>query len=150
MFGPDDAFLTVILKLLHRLPAYPLFGNGATRLQPAHVEDVAEAIAQTVQRSERDAITLECGGPQVYTYRELLGCVACAAGLKPILIPVPLAAWHVLAMAAEILPNPPITRNQVELMRVDTVASPDLSGFPKLGILPRQLEETVRLILQRP
>ena len=149
MFGPDDAFLTVILKLLHRLPAYPLFGNGATRLQPAHVEDVAEAIAQTVQRSERDAITLELGGPQVYTYRELLGCVACEAGLKPILIPVPLAAWHVLAMAAEILPNPPITRNQVELMRVDTVASPDLSGFPKLGILPRQLEETVRLILQR-
>jgi hypothetical protein len=52
-------------------------------------------------------------------------------------------------MVAEILPNPPITRNQVELMRVDTVASPDLSGFPKLGILPRQLEETVRLILQR-
>ena len=74
-FGQDDAFLTVILKLLHRLPAYPLFGNGATRLQPAHVEDVAEAIAQTVQRSERNATTLDVKGSSVH-YRELLGCVA--------------------------------------------------------------------------
>ena len=41
MFGPDDAFLTVILKLLQRLPAYPMFGNGMTKLQPAHVDDVA-------------------------------------------------------------------------------------------------------------
>ena len=46
MFGPDDAFLTVILKLLQRLPAYPIFGSGMTKLQPAHVDDVAEAIAR--------------------------------------------------------------------------------------------------------
>jgi uncharacterized protein YbjT (DUF2867 family) len=45
MFGPDDAFLTTILELLRRLPIYPLFGHGLTRLQPAYVEDVAEAIA---------------------------------------------------------------------------------------------------------
>src|SRR5690349_23793592 len=50
MFGPDDAFLTVILKLLQRLPAYPIFGNGTTKLQPAHVDDVAEAVARIVQR----------------------------------------------------------------------------------------------------
>ena len=41
MFGPDDAFLTTILKLLQRLPIYPVFGSGLTRLQPAYVEDVA-------------------------------------------------------------------------------------------------------------
>jgi uncharacterized protein YbjT (DUF2867 family) len=45
MFGPDDAFLTTILKLLRELPVYPTFGRGVTRLQPAYVEDVAEAIA---------------------------------------------------------------------------------------------------------
>ena len=54
MFGPDDAFLTTILKLLRRLPIYPMFGRGLTRLQPAYVEDVAEAIVR-IMRATRDA-----------------------------------------------------------------------------------------------
>ena len=54
MFGPDDAFLTTILKLLRRLPIYPMFGRGLTRLQPAYVEDVAEAIAR-IMRASRGA-----------------------------------------------------------------------------------------------
>jgi NADH dehydrogenase len=149
LFGPDDAFLTVILKLLQRLPAYPIFGRGTTRLQPAHVEDVAEAIALVLQRTERDAITLECGGPRVYTYEELIRSVAREAGRKPILFPVPLAVWYALARTAKILPNPPITRSQVELMQVDTVASPQLPGLGELGIVPQMLEETVRLILRK-
>ena len=57
MFGPDDAFLSIILKLLRRLPIYPMFGRGLTRLQPAYVEDVAEAIARVLQGTESRAIT---------------------------------------------------------------------------------------------
>ena len=68
MFGPDDAFLSIILKLLRRLPIYPMFGRGLTRLQPAYVEDVAEAIARVLQGTESRAITYECGGPRVYSY----------------------------------------------------------------------------------
>ena len=48
MFGPDDAFLTTVLKFLRQLPVYPMFGRGLTRLQPAYVEDVAEAIGRTM------------------------------------------------------------------------------------------------------
>jgi hypothetical protein len=55
-FGPDDAFLATILKLLRRLPIYPMFGRGQTRLQPAFVEDVAEAIARTMQIDGRATI----------------------------------------------------------------------------------------------
>ena len=58
MFGPDDAFLTTILKLLRRLPIHPMFGRGLTRLQPAYVDDVAEAIATVLQGTERHAITM--------------------------------------------------------------------------------------------
>src|ERR1700704_3142579 len=76
MFGTDDVFLTTILKLLGRLPIYPMFGRGLTRLQPAYVEDVAEAIARALQRTEMHAITFECGGPRVYSYEELLRAVA--------------------------------------------------------------------------
>ena len=98
MFGPDDAFLTTIFNLLRWLPIYPMFGRGLTKLQPAYVEDVAEAIATALQRTDTQAITFECGGPRFYTYEELLRTVARGAGLKPRLIPVPFAAWHALGL----------------------------------------------------
>jgi uncharacterized protein YbjT (DUF2867 family) len=147
MFGPDDAFLTTILKLLGRLPIYPMFGRGLTRLQPAYVEDVAEAIVRALQRTEMREITFECGGPRVYTYGELLRTIAYEAKLKPMLFPIPFAAWHALARLAEMLPNPPITRNQVELMQLDNVSSPEVPGFGELGISPHSIEEILREIL---
>ena len=147
MFGPDDSFLTTIITLLERLPIYPMFGRGLTRLQPAYVEDVAEAITRALQRTEKHPITFECGGPRVYSYEELLKAVAHEAGLKPKLIPIPFAAWHVLAWFAEMLPNPPITRNQVELMQIDNVASPEMPGFGELGISPLSIEDILSEIL---
>jgi uncharacterized protein YbjT (DUF2867 family) len=147
MFGPDDSFITTIITLLERLPIYPMFGRGLTRLQPAHVEDVAEAIARALQRTEKHPITFECGGPRVYSYEELIKTVAHQASLKPTLIPVPFAAWHVGAWFAEMLPRPPITRNQVELMKIDNVASPEVPGFAQLGISPLSIEEILEEIL---
>jgi len=144
MFGPDDAFITTLLKLLSQLPIYPMFGRGLTKLQPAYVDDVAEAIVRTLKQTDG---TFELGGPRVYSYEELVKVVAFAAGLKPRLIPVPFAAWHVLAWSAKILPRPPITQNQVELMQSDTVASSELPGFKKLRITPVAVEEILQEIL---
>ncbi|WP_192247154.1 complex I NDUFA9 subunit family protein [Mesorhizobium silamurunense] len=150
MFGPDDAFLTIILKLLRRLPIYPMFGRGLTRLQPAYVGDVAEATARALQGTQTHAITYECGGPRVYSYEEFLRAVAHQAGLRPILVPVPFAAWHALAWAAEMLASPPVTRNQVELMQVDNVSSPQMPGFEELGISPHPVEEILQEMLRDP
>jgi uncharacterized protein YbjT (DUF2867 family) len=146
MVGPDDSFLTTILKLL-RFPIYPMFGRGLTRLQPAYVEDVAEAIARALQGARIHALTFECGGPRVYSYEELLRVVAQKARLKPLLIPVPFAAWHALAGFAEMFPSPPVTRNQVELMQADNVTSPGMPGFGELEISPRSVEEILQEIL---
>ncbi len=147
MFGPNDAFLAPILALLRKLPVFPMFGRGLTRLQPAHVGDVAEAIAKALEQPEMRAITFECGGPRIYSYEELLRAIAREAGLEARLVPMPFAAWRALALMAEMLPNPPVTRNQVELMQVDNVASPDMPGFAELGISPRPVETTLREIL---
>jgi NADH dehydrogenase len=144
MFGPDDAFLTTLLRLLSQLPIYPMFGRGLTKLQPAYVEDVAEAIVRTLKQTDG---TFEFGGPRVYSYEELIKVVACAASLKPRLIPIPYVAWRILAWFAKILPRPPITQNQVELMQIDTVASSELSGFKTLGITPVAVEEVLQEIL---
>ena len=88
----------VNLKLLDQLPIYPMFGRGRTRLQPVYVEDVAEAIARALPPTGTDAITLECGGPRVYSYEELLRAVAHEAKIQPILIPIPFAAWARLGL----------------------------------------------------
>ena len=76
MFGPDDGFLTTILKLLDQLPIYPMFGNGQMRLQPVYVEDVGQAIAKMLQRAQTRPIMFECGGPRVYFYKDFLRTVA--------------------------------------------------------------------------
>ena len=146
MFGPDDAFLTAIIALLRRFPVFPMFGDGRMRLQPAYVEDVAEAIARTFQRDETRATTFECGGPRVYSYEELLRTVAREMGLTSRLVPVPFAAWHALAWTAEVLPNPPVTRNQVELMQRDNVPAAGTPGFGDLGISPVTVEQMLQEI----
>ena len=79
MFAPDDAFLTTILGLLRSLPAYPMFGDGRTRLQPAYADDVAAAIAQIVRQSKKPSPIYELAGPRVYSYEELLRTIARSA-----------------------------------------------------------------------
>jgi NADH dehydrogenase len=147
MFGPDDAFLTTILKLLRQFPIYPMFGHGLTKLQPAYVEDVAEAIGRVMQHAETSSTIFELGGPRVYSYKELLGAIARQAGLAPLLIPIPFAVWHALAWASEMFPSPLLTRNQVELMQTDTVSSPEMPGFIELGISPHSVDAILQMIL---
>ena len=76
MFAPDDAFLTTILRLLQSLPAYPMFGDGRTRLQPAYADDVAAAIAEVVRQSKKPYPIYELAGPRIYSYEELLRTIA--------------------------------------------------------------------------
>jgi NADH dehydrogenase len=121
-----------------------MFGRGETRLQPAAVDDVAEAVARIVEHPRPAPALYEFGGPRVYSYEELLRAVAHEAGLTPRLVPFPFFGWHVFATLGELLPRPPVTRNQVELMEVDTIASPQLPGFRELGIEPQLVEDTVR------
>jgi uncharacterized protein YbjT (DUF2867 family) len=149
MFAPDDGFLTTILRLLRILPAYPIFGDGRTRLQPAHADDVAEAITQVLRQSKKPFPIYELAGPRVYSYEELLRTVARAAGLRPVLMRTPFALWDAVAGLAENLPRPPLTRNQVELMQIDTTASDNLPGFRELGISPRSLEEELEAMLKQ-
>jgi uncharacterized protein YbjT (DUF2867 family) len=149
MFGRGDAFVSPVARMLRRLPVFPLFGGGQTRLQPACVEDVAEAIARAMQTTQ-SRMYYELGGPRIYTYKSLLEVIARHLGKKPLLVPIPFALWHALAYAAEMLPQPPITRNQVELMQTDSVASPGAPGFDDLRISSTSLEDVLPEIVGQP
>ena len=148
MFGPDDAFLNTLVQLLRRLPIYPMFGRGETRMQPADVEDVGEAVAELMQRTAAEAITVECGGPRVHTYEELLRTITRAAKRET----------HIGAGAVRRLASLSVgrrdaagrtgsTRNQVELMEIDTVVSAGAPALPT-GISPRALEDILQTILR--
>ena len=149
MFGPDDVFLTTVVRLLRILPVYPMFGRGDTKLQPVYVEDVAEGIARVFAGEGESVGSYEFGGPRVYTYRELVRTVADRIGARPRLVPLPFALWRILASGAEFLPGSPLTRNQVALMQRDNVPSVDCPGLSSLDIAPTQIETLVSAIMDR-
>jgi uncharacterized protein YbjT (DUF2867 family) len=149
MFAADDAFLATILRLLRSLPAYPIFGAGRTRLQPVYADDVAAAIARILRQSQKPYPVYELAGPRVYSYEELLRTIARIAGLRPVLMRMPFALWDALAGLAERLPQPPFTRNQVELMQIDTTVSGNLPGLRTLGISARSLEDELEAMLRQ-
>jgi uncharacterized protein YbjT (DUF2867 family) len=147
MFGSGDALLTPLLTMLRRMPVFPMFGRGETRVQPAYVEDVAEAIVR-VLRAPPAYRLYELAGPRVYTSQELLRTIADSTDTRPYLVPFPFALWHVIGYFSEALPSPPITRNQVELMEQDNIADPDAPGFEALQISPQAIENILPQMLQ--
>jgi uncharacterized protein YbjT (DUF2867 family) len=110
---------------------------------------IAAAITQILQQSKKPYPIYELAGPRVYSYEELLRTVARTAGSRPVVMRMPFALWDALAGVAEILPRPPLTRNRVELMQIDTTASGNLPGFRVLGISPRSREEQLEAMLKR-
>jgi NADH dehydrogenase len=150
MFGPGDALFGTLDHLARLLPVLPLIGGGRTRLQPVYVEDVAEAIARILAEPETAGRTYELAGPTVYTLRELFVIALRIIGKRRLLVSVPFAAAEVQARLFELLPNPPLTSGQVDLLKADNVASGTLPGLRELNILPKAIEVIVPTYLGRP
>ncbi len=148
LFGPGDTFLST-LKSLTLLPAVPLFGRGDTRLQPVHVDDVAKAVVRAMTSPAVGGGIYELGGARVYTYRNILELILARLHRRRLLVPVPFGAWRALAGLASILPTPPLTTDQVTLMRADNVVSREARTFSELGLEPRSLEEALATDLAR-
>jgi NADH dehydrogenase len=140
MFGPDHDFLKRLAGLARVLPALPLFGAGAVRLQPAYVDDVAAAVVKALATPAAAGKLYELGGPRVYSYKALVQLVLEQTGRRRLLLPVPYVAWNALAALTAPLPRPPISRDQVKLMQKDNVVSPGALTFADLGITPTALE----------
>jgi uncharacterized protein YbjT (DUF2867 family) len=149
MFGPGDALFGTLAHLARLLPVLPLIGDGHTRLQPVYVEDVAEAVARILADPGTAGRTYELAGPTVYTLRELFNVALGIMGRRRLILPVPFAVAQVQARLFEMLPNPPLTTSQVDLLKADNVASGTLPGLRELNILSKTVEEIVPTYLGR-
>ena len=149
MFGPGDALFGTLADLARLFPVLPLIGGGGTRLQPVFVEDVAEAVARILANPGTVGRNYELAGPRVYTLRNLVEYTLHLVGKRRLLIPIPFALADMQARFLEILPSPPLTTGQVDLLKVDSVASGALPGFSELGIQPKSIEEVVPTYIGR-
>ena len=143
MFGPGDALFGALADIVRLFPVVPLIGGGRTRVQPVYVEDVAEAIARVLGERGSAGQTYELAGPGVYTLHELVEFVLRLVGKRRLLVPVPFAVAEVQARLFELLPSPPLTTSQVDLLRMDNLASGDLPGLRELGIRAKAIEDIV-------
>lgn len=139
MFGPDDAFVNSLAAVGRATPVLPVFAGG-TLVQPVSVDDVAEAIRRILDTDCVAGRTFELGGPKVYTFRTLVDLAASRGGRKPRVLPIPTGFARLAAWCLERLPEPPLTRGQVELLAHDNVVSRSAPGFGQLGIAPKALE----------
>jgi len=149
MFGPGDALFGTLAQLARATPVLPLIGGGRMRLQPVYVEDVAEAIARIIADPGTAGHTYELAGPDVYTFRELVDLTLRIVGKHRALVPIPFALAQVQARLFELLPNPPLTTGQVDLLKVDNIASGMLPGLRELHIEARSVKEAVPAYLKQ-
>ncbi|MDD3836563.1 MAG: complex I NDUFA9 subunit family protein [Phenylobacterium sp.] len=153
VFGPEDNFFNRFAQMATISPVLPLVGGGKTRFQPVFVGDVARAIAETVVRTEVAGRTYELGGPAVYTFRELMELMLAEIQRKRLLLPIPFPAAALLGAVGDLVAAtpvpPPITSDQVKLLKADNVVSPGAPGLAELGITPTTLEAVIPTYLYR-
>ncbi len=149
VFGPEDGFFNRFAALAQFLPALPLIGGGHTRFQPVYVGDVADAIMAGLEAPGLAGKTYELGGPKVYSFKELMGLTLAEIQRDRMLVPVPFFIAALQAIPLEFLPVPPLTRDQVKLLKHDTVCSAGAPGLRELGIAPTAVEAIIPTYLDR-
>jgi NADH dehydrogenase len=153
IFGPEDGFFNRFAALARFSPALPLIGGGGTRFQPVFVGDVAEAFERLIEKGEADGRTYELGGPEIYTFKELMQFTLQTIMRRRLLLPLPFAVAEVMAVFLQLLPRPLLTVDQVELLRRDNVVSREAEKEGRtlqgLGLAPRDIEAIVPAYLYR-
>jgi uncharacterized protein YbjT (DUF2867 family) len=140
--GPRDGFFNRFAAMARLLPALPLIGGGRTRFQPVYVGDVADAIVAALERDDAPGRTFELGGPKVYSFAELMRYMLQVIGRRRLLVPISFELAMLLARLLELAPAPPLTRDQVELLKTDNVVEGDALTLD-LGITPTPIELVV-------
>jgi uncharacterized protein YbjT (DUF2867 family) len=149
VFGPEDQFFNRFATIAMISPALPLIGGGHTRFQPVYVGDVADAVLTCLEDPATAGRTYELGGPKIYTFRQLLELLLGEIRRKRLLVGLPFGAAQFQARLMSLLPSPPLTIDQIELLRQDNVVSSGALTLATLGITPTAVEAILPSYLDR-
>ena len=153
VFGRDDDLLNRFGRLAAMSPVLPMPGGGDTRFQPVYVGDVAEAITRTLADPSTAGRTYELGGPEILSLRQILELVNAETRRDRGLLPLPWPVASAVGLMSEPLSwvglAPPLTRDQVAMMKTDNVVSERAAGLSDLGIEATGLEAIAPAYLWR-
>lgn len=160
VFGPEDAFFNTFGAMARLFWVLPLFGvrrahdfpfyeAGFTKMQPVYVADIADAIMAALDDNKTKGSVFELGGPGVYTFADLIRLVCAETARKRLLVPVPFWAASIMGAMMSLLPDPPLTRDQVTLLKSDNVVDKKAQGLKDLGVKPTAVETILPTYLQR-
>ncbi len=122
VYSVDDNFTTNFMTLLNRIPFFPLYYEGKTRFSPIHCSDLTDTIYHVISNNIYSKI-IECVGPEVISFKEIIQRLLNLIGKKRILIPFPLSLAKISARLFEIMPKPLLTRDQLRLLKYDNIPS---------------------------
>lgn len=149
IFGNEDAFLNRFAQMALLSPFLPLIGGGRTRFQPVYVGDVADCFFKASSLETAKGQTYELGGPSIYTFKELMLYLLQTIHRQRLLLPLPFGLAKIIGGIVQFLPSPPLTPDQVELLKTDNTLSPQSLNAEDLGIVPKALETIAPLYLAR-
>jgi len=133
VYSVDDNFTTNFMTMLNRLPVFPLYYQGKTKFMPIHCSDLADVIHKVISENIYSKV-IECVGPEVMTFREILEKLLKLINKKRILIPLPLSIANFSAKIFEKLPNPLLTSDQLRLLKYDNIISGKYKTNSDIGI----------------
>ena len=122
VYSVDDNFTTNFMSLLGILPVMPLYYAGKTKFTPIHVTDLANIIFEIVQK-KIVAETIECIGPEVFTFKEIILKILKSIKKKRLLFPLPLTLAKINAKLFQLMPKPLLTMDQLKLLKYDNIVS---------------------------
>jgi uncharacterized protein YbjT (DUF2867 family) len=133
VFSVDDNFTTNFMTLLSRLPFFPIYYKGKTKFAPIHCSDLTDIIYHVVSKNIYSNI-IECTGPEIISFKELLEKLQLLIGKKRLLLPFPLQIAELTARFFEILPNPLLTRDQLRLLKYNNIPSGKYKTNSEIGV----------------
>ena len=149
VFGPEDKFFNVFASIAQFSPALPLIGWGKTKFSPIYVGDVAKAIVKTLKLENSKPKIYELGGPKNYSFKELMEILLEEIKKKRFLIPIPFSVAKLQSYFLQMMPNPLLTSDQVDMLKYNNIVSGEYPTLEDLGIRGKTIQSILPKYIYR-
>ena len=148
-FGSEDKFLNKFASIAQLSPFLPLIGGGKTKFAPVYVGDVAKAIAKSLELKNIEPKIYELAGPENYSFKELMEILLAEIKKKRFLISIPFSLAKFQSYFLQIMPNPLLTPDQVEMLKYNNIISGNHPTLKDLGITGTAIQNVLPKYIYR-